>query len=70
MNICITGSFDNYSRDEIINIIELNGGKCVNSISKKTTYLVAGEGGGSKLTKASELGIEVITVEQLLGLAL
>ncbi|MEG1705308.1 MAG: NAD-dependent DNA ligase LigA [Clostridia bacterium] len=71
MNICITGFFDGYTRSEIENIIEQNGGKAVSSVSKKTTYLVAGEDSGSKLVKANELGVKVITtIEELLGLAL
>ena len=66
LNICITGSFDNYSRNEIAEMIEKNGGKNVSSVSKKTNYLIAGEDSGSKLTKAQSLDVNVITIEQFL----
>lgn len=62
---CITGSFDNYSRDEISNLIEQNGGKYSSTVSKKTSYLVAGEDGGSKLQKADSIGVPVITIDEL-----
>ena len=65
--ICITGSF-NITRDEIISIIEDNGGKFVNSVSSKTDYLIAGESAGSKLVKAQKLGIKIVdSVEDLLN---
>ena len=52
--ICITGSFDNYSRDDITKIIEENSGKASTSVSKKTSLLIAGEAAGSKLSKAND----------------
>ena len=52
------------SRDEASNIIEKFGGKTSSSVSKKTSYVLAGEDAGSKLTKAQSLGVEVITEEQ------
>jgi len=56
----ITGSLPNYSREEIKEIIEKNGGKETSSVSKKTSYLIAGENPGSKLQKARAFGIRII----------
>ncbi|MDF2865293.1 MAG: ligA [Clostridia bacterium] len=64
LTFCITGSFENYSRDEIVSLIEENGGKSSSSISKKTSYLIAGEDGGSKLSKANSLEVKVITIDE------
>ena len=66
--ICITGSFDDYSRDDIVKMIEENSGKASSSVSKKTSYLIAGELAGSKLTKAQELGIDIISVQEFLNI--
>ncbi|MBR6034222.1 MAG: NAD-dependent DNA ligase LigA [Clostridia bacterium] len=60
----LTGSLEKYSRDEASEIIERFGGKTSSSVSKKTTYVLAGEEAGSKLTKAEELGITVITEKE------
>ena len=57
----LTGSLSNYTRDEASKIIEDFGGKTSSSVSKKTTYLLAGEDAGSKLTKAEQLGVTIIT---------
>ena len=57
----LTGSLEKYSREEASNIIEKFGGKTSNSVSKKTSYVLAGEDAGSKLTKAQNLGIQIIT---------
>ena len=62
---CVTGSFDGYKREDIIEIIEKNSGKFSSSVSKKTNFLVAGDDAGSKLKKAQELGIRVISVNDL-----
>ena len=62
--ICITGSFENVKRDDIVALIEKNGGKSVGSVSKKTDYLIAGEDAGSKLAKANEIGVKVITLDE------
>lgn len=64
--ICITGSFDNFSRDDIVKMIEENSGKASSSVSKKTSYLIAGDAAGSKLTKAQDLGVEVISIDNFL----
>ena len=66
--ICVTGSFDGYSRDEIAKIIDDNSGKFSTSVSKKTSYLLAGDAAGSKLKKANELGVKVISIDELLDL--
>ena len=66
LTFVVTGSFDGYTREEIAQIIENNSGKFSTSISKKTNYLVAGEEAGSKLKKANELGVEVITIDELM----
>ena len=68
MVFVLTGGLDNYSRKEAEEIIENFGGKTSSSVSKKTTYVLAGEDGGSKLTKAQELGIEIITEEQFINM--
>lgn len=62
---CVTGSFDGYKREDIVGIIEKNSGKFSSSVSKKTNFLIAGEDAGSKLKKAQELGIKVISVNDL-----
>lgn len=67
MSIVISGSFSKYSRDELKELIELNGGKNVGSISKKTSFLLAGEKiGPSKLAKVEKLGIELKSEDQFL----
>ena len=57
----LTGGLENYSREEATNIIEKFGGKTSSSVSKKTNYVLAGEDAGSKLTKAQNLGITILT---------
>ena len=64
MTFVLTGTLTKYSRTEASDIIEKMGGKTSGSVSKKTTYVLAGEDAGSKLTKAQSLGVEVITEEQ------
>lgn len=60
----LTGSLEKYTRDEASNIIEKFGGKTSSSVSKKTSYVLAGEEAGSKLRKAEELGVTVITEKE------
>ena len=57
----LTGSLSKYTRGEASDLIEKFGGKVSGSVSKKTTYVLAGEDAGSKLTKAQSLGITIIT---------
>ena len=64
----LTGSLEKFTRDEATEMIEQRGGKASSSVSKKTTYLVAGEAAGSKLRKAQELGIPVLTEDEFLAL--
>lgn len=68
MVFVLTGSLENYSRKEAEKIIESYGGKTSSSVSKKTTYVLAGEDGGSKLTKAQTLGITIISEEKFLNM--
>ena len=62
----LTGTLPTMSRDEASALIKQNGGKTVGSVSKKTDYVLAGEAAGSKLTKAQELGIKIISESELL----
>jgi len=62
----ITGTLPSMGRTEATELIEKNGGKVSGSVSKKTDYLLAGENGGSKMTKAQALGIPVVSEEELL----
>ena len=65
----ISGVFAKYSRDELTNIIEQNGGKILSSISTKLSYLVAGDNmGPAKLEKAQKLNIPIIGDDELLGM--
>ena len=69
LTIVATGTLEHFGRREIAEFIEKNGGKCTGSVSKKTSYLVAGENAGSKLDKAKSLGIPVISEEELIRMA-
>ena len=64
----LTGTLDRFTRAEATQMIEDRGGKAAGSVSKKTTYVVAGEAAGSKLRKAQELGVPVLTQEEFLAL--
>ena len=60
----LTGSLEDFTRGEASNIIEKYGGKTSGTVSKKTDYVLAGEEAGSKLTKAQNLGITIISEEE------
>lgn len=61
----ITGTFENFSRDEIKKLIEINGGSVLTSVSKMTNFLIKGENAGSKYDKAITLGVDVIEEDEL-----
>jgi DNA ligase (NAD+) len=68
-SIVISGVFTHHSRDEYKEIIEKNGGKNVGSISKKTSFILAGENmGPAKLEKAEKLGVQILTEDEFLKL--
>jgi DNA ligase (NAD+) len=68
MTFVLTGTLPSLSRDDAKKLIELAGGKVSGSVSKKTSYVVAGEDAGSKLTKARELGVKIVDEQQLFQL--
>jgi DNA ligase (NAD+) len=69
MTFVLTGTLPNLSREEATRVIESAGGKVSGSVSRKTSYVVAGEEAGSKLDKARSLGVELIDESRLLDLA-
>ena len=68
MTFVLTGTLEKFTRDAAAEMIEKRGGKAAGSVSKKTTYVVAGENAGSKLQKAEALGIPVLTEDEFLAL--
>ena len=60
----LTGTLSRYTRDEATAIIESYGGKASGSVSKKTSYVLAGENAGSKLTKAESLGVRILSEDE------
>jgi DNA ligase (NAD+) len=67
--LVVSGVFDSFSRDELKHLIDVNGGKNTGSVSAKTDFLVAGEGmGPSKLKKATDLGVSILTEEEFKNL--
>ena len=68
-SIVVSGVFSKHSRDEYKAMIEINGGKNVGSVSKKTSFILAGENmGPEKRKKAETLGVEILTEEEFLRL--
>jgi len=61
-----TGALEKFSRDEAEAMVDARGGRASGSVSKKTDYVIAGPGAGSKLAKAKELGVEVISEDEFL----
>ena len=64
----LTGTLEKFTRSEATEMIESRGGKASGSVSKKTSYVVAGEAAGSKLRKAQELGVPVLTEDEFLSM--
>jgi len=69
LSFVVTGTLTGFTRQEIKEFIQSNGGKVIGSVSKKTDYLVVGENPGSKLDKANELGVKIINEDELRSLA-
>lgn len=67
-SFCVTGSFDTISRDEIHSMIEQNGGEVRTSVSKNLDFLIAGEKAGSKLEKAENLDVKILTLDDFFEL--
>jgi DNA ligase (NAD+) len=65
--VVVTGAIEGHTRDSIREHLAAMGAKVTDSVSKKTDYLIAGEGGGSKREKAEKLGVPVVTLEELLA---
>ena len=69
LTFVLTGTLQNYKRTEAAKLLEAMGAKCTGSVPKKTSYVIAGEAAGSKLTKAEQLGVPVLdesALEQIL----
>ena len=66
LTFVLTGTLENMTRDEASEMIKARGGKVSSSVSKKTSYVLAGEEAGSKLTKAQDLGVKIINLEEFL----
>ena len=66
LTFVLTGTLPNFSRPDMSALIEKHGGKVSSSVSKKTSYVLAGEDAGSKLDKAKALGVKIISEEEIL----
>ena len=66
LTFVLTGTLENMTRDEASEMIKARGGKVSSSVSKKTSFVLAGEEAGSKLTKAQALGVKIISKEDFL----
>jgi DNA ligase (NAD+) len=66
--IVVTGTLKKYGRKEIEDLIKQLGGKTAGSVSRKTDFVIAGEDAGSKLEKAKELGVKVVSEEEFEGM--
>jgi DNA ligase (NAD+) len=66
LTFVVTGTLSNFSRDGIKEFIQSHGGKVTDSVSKKTSYVIAGDAPGSKIDKARELGVPVLDEDGLL----
>src|SRR5438045_9619234 len=65
-SVVVTGTLKHFKREEIEELIQKLGGRPAGSVSKKTSFVVAGEEAGSKLAKAKELGVQVLSEEEFL----
>jgi len=68
LTFVLTGTLPTMTRDEASAIIKANGGKTSSSVSKKTSYVLAGDEAGSKLTKAQQLGVKIIDEAEFLAM--
>ncbi|MCD7917584.1 MAG: NAD-dependent DNA ligase LigA, partial [Clostridiales bacterium] len=68
MTFVLPGTLAHMTRNEAKALVEQNGGKVSGSVSKKTSYVVAGEAAGSKLTRAQALGITILTEQEFLAI--
>ena len=68
MTIVVTGTLNNFTRQQIEQTIKENGGKSSSSVSKNTSFLLAGENPGSKIEKAQKLGIKILDEKQFMVL--
>ena len=68
LTFVLTGTLPTLSRNEATAMLTAQGAKVAGSVSKKTSYVVAGEDAGSKLTKAQSLGVSVITEQEMLDM--
>jgi DNA ligase (NAD+) len=69
LTFVVTGTLPTMTREDVKELIESHGGKVTDSVSKKTSYLVLGDGPGSKYEKAKSLGVKIIGEEELMMLA-